>query len=69
MEPTQLPFLSVAELSSLIRDRQVSPVEVTEAYLDRIDGLEPRVNAYLTLCPEEALEAARAAEAELVRGQ
>ena len=69
MEQPQLPFLSVAELSSLIRDRQVSPVEVTEAYLERIDGLDSRVNAFLTLCRDEALEAARAAEGELARGQ
>jgi len=40
MEQRDIPFLTVAELSRLIESREVSPVEVTQAYLDRIDGLD-----------------------------
>jgi len=40
MIKAEIPFLSVAELSELIRKKEVSPVEATEAYLDRIDALD-----------------------------
>ena len=57
-----IPFLSTTELSELIRRREVSPVEVTESYLDRIDALNFKFNSYLTVCRQEALHAAREAE-------
>ena len=68
MIKTEIPFLSVAELSELIRQKEVSPVEATEAYLDRIDSLNFKFNSYLTVCRNEALEAARDAEQAIARG-
>lgn len=64
----EIPFLTVAELSGLIERREVSPVEVTEAYLARIDGLDFKLNAYLTVCRDEALQAARDAEQAISQG-
>jgi aspartyl-tRNA(Asn)/glutamyl-tRNA(Gln) amidotransferase subunit A len=47
----------------------VSPVEVTEAYLSRIERVNPRLNVFLTVLADSALDAARNAEAELARGE
>ena len=69
MNPQEIPFLTVAELSRLIESREVSPVEVTQAYLDRIDGLDFKFNSYLTVSRGEALRAAREAEDAITRGE
>ena len=50
MDKAAIPFLSATELSRLIERREVSPVEATEAYLERIDDLDFKFNAYLTVC-------------------
>ncbi len=68
MQQRDIPFLTAAELSQLIESREVSPVEVTQAYLDRIDALDFKFNAYLAVSRREALEAAREAEADIARG-
>jgi ribosomal protein L37AE/L43A len=52
MEKSQLPFLTVAALAHLIKTHEVSPVEVVEAYLERIERLNPQLHAFLTVCPE-----------------
>ena len=62
MDKTGIPFQSVAELSRLIESKQVSPVEVTQAYLKRIDDLDFKFNAYLTVCRQQALDQAQEAE-------
>ncbi len=69
MEKSELPFLSVSELSRLIASREVSPVDATAAYLDRIDSLDFKFNAYLTVTREMALDAAREAEREIAAGR
>ena len=69
MDKPDIPFLSVAQLSELIKNRTVSPVEAVEAYLDRIDSLNGRLYAYLTVCRDEALQAARESEQALARGE
>ena len=69
MEKRHLPLLAITELSSLIEKKEVSPVEVVEAHLERIDRLNARLHAYLTICREAALRAAREAEQAIVRGQ
>src|SRR5215510_7465040 len=69
MERVELPFLSVTELARQIEQKQISPVEVVEAYLERIERLDPRLNAYLTVCHGEARQAAREAERAIARGQ
>ena len=68
MQQRDLPFLTVAQLSQLIESREVSPVEATEAYLDRIDELDFKFNAYLAVSRHEALEAAREAEQAIASG-
>ena len=68
MEKKDLPFLSVAELSEFIFQKVVSPVEVTESYLDRIDSLNFKFNSYLTVCRKEALQSARDAERAILQG-
>lgn len=62
-------FLTVAEAGPLLRAKRVSPVELTRAYLDRIDSLNPRVNAFITILHEEALSQAGAMEAEISSGR
>ncbi|MFG1944523.1 amidase [Nonomuraea sp. NPDC048826] len=59
----ELHYLSATELSRLIRTRQVSAVEVLRAHLDRIEQVNPSVNAIVTLAAERAMDAARAADA------
>ena len=66
MERGNIPLLSATELSELIKKREVSPVE---AYLERIDLLDSRLIAFLTVCRDEALQAAREAEQALSRGE
>ena len=43
MDKSEIPFLSVSQLSELIKTREVSPVEVVEGYLDRIDSLNAQL--------------------------
>lgn len=64
-----LAFLSLSELSELIRTRKVSPVEVTRATLQRIEKLNPILNAYITVTSEHATESARDAEKEIQQGK
>ncbi|MBF6568480.1 MAG: Asp-tRNA(Asn)/Glu-tRNA(Gln) amidotransferase subunit GatA [Candidatus Binataceae bacterium] len=61
----QLLDLDVAALGELYRRREVSPVEVTAAYLDRIEQTEPKINAYITVTADLARAAAQAAEREM----
>ncbi len=68
MESTNLPFLPVSELAGLIESKEVSPVEATQAYLDRIASVDGKINSYITVCKEEALEAAREAEGAILSG-
>src|SRR5438094_7352091 len=63
-----LPFLTVAALARLIKTQEVSPVEVVEAHLERIERLNPQLHAFLTICHEGARRAARAAEHEIAHG-
>ena len=68
MSDERLAFLSIAELSPLIRSREISPVEVVDTQLARIERLNPRLGAFVTVAATEARAAARAAEAEIARG-
>ncbi len=62
-------YLSVAELGQRIKARKLSPVELTEAYLDRSEKLGPKYNAYATITREHALKQARAADDEIRAGK
>src|SRR2546422_1127092 len=61
-------YLSATRQAELIRAKQVSPVELLRAYLDRIDRLDARLRAYITVTREAALAAARQAEAAVLGG-
>ena len=69
MKTEELAFASIAELAPLIQRKEVSPVEVTQVHLDRIERLNGQFLAYLTVLRDEALAAAREAEQEIARGQ
>lgn len=64
-----LHWLSLAEVATLMRRREVSPVEVTEACLARIEALDPTLNSYITVMADQARADARAAEQAIARGQ
>ena len=64
---SELVEQSLREMARLIREGEVSPVELAEAHLGRIARLNPELNAIVTLAPD-VLERARVAEAELLRG-
>jgi len=60
---------SIHELAPLVKQRKVSPVEITRACLARIEALNPQLNAFITVTAESALAEARRAESEIERGQ
>lgn len=61
--------MSLANVAALVRSRKVSPVELTDACLKRIDALNPKVNAYITITREIAMEQAHALEADQKAGR
>ena len=69
MNPSDLPYLSATELSQLIERKEVSSVEATEAYLDRIDDLDFKFNSYFTVTRKEALQAASDADQAIAKGE
>lgn len=69
MKTEEFAFTSIAELAPRIQKKEVSPIEVVQAYLDRIDRLNDEYLAYLTILRDEALAAARTVEQEIARGQ
>jgi aspartyl-tRNA(Asn)/glutamyl-tRNA(Gln) amidotransferase subunit A len=69
MTSADLCFTPATELARLVRERQLSPLELTRAVLERIERVNPRINAFCTLTADAALAAARDAEQAVVRGQ
>ena len=69
MPDNELVFKSAHELAALIRKKQVSPVEVVEAYLQRTEMLNPKLNVYITITKDQALERARQAEKDIRAGR
>ena len=69
MNKSDIPYLSATELSRLIERKEVSSVEATEAYLDRIDDLDFKFNSYFTVTRKEALQAARDADQAIAKGE
>lgn len=67
-QPTDLTFVTIAEAGQLLRDRAVSPVELTQAKLDRIAATDGVLNSFVKVLAETALEDARRAEAEIMAG-
>ena len=64
-----LSFASVHDLAALVEKKEISPVEITRHFLDRIDQYDPALNAYITVTADRALAVARAAEAAISGGQ
>ena len=68
MQNANLTYMSLAELSSLILEKDISALEITKTFLDRIDELQTKLNAYITICREEALNSAKVIDRALTRG-
>ena len=68
MSNTNLTHQSAAALARAIREREVSSVEVVQAHLDRIEAVNPALNAVVALCAERALSEARDADDAIARG-
>jgi aspartyl-tRNA(Asn)/glutamyl-tRNA(Gln) amidotransferase subunit A len=62
-------FLTIAEAGALLRNRELSPVELVESRLDRIEKLEGTLHCFIRLMGDEARAAARTAEAEIMAGR
>jgi aspartyl-tRNA(Asn)/glutamyl-tRNA(Gln) amidotransferase subunit A len=69
MNATDLAYTPATDLVSRIRAKALSPVEVTRAVLERIEQVNPTVNAFCTVTADTALAAARAAEAAVMKGE
>ena len=65
MSDAGLAFASIGEIAALFRKRRLSPLELTKLMLDRIERLNPKLNAYITVTRDFALAQAKKAEAEL----
>lgn len=65
----ELCQLTAMELRALVACREISPVEVTEAAIRRAKQLQPRLNCLMTICEDQAMEAARSAEKAVLRGE
>ena len=62
MDSNEIAFLSAAATARAVRAGELSPIEAVQAYLDRIDRLDSRLAAYITVTREEALDAAQQVE-------
>ena len=69
MSADGLIFLSLHELAGRIESREVSPREVVDAHLRQIEALNPELNAFITVCADEAREDAAKAESEIQSGR
>ncbi|MBI4200915.1 MAG: Asp-tRNA(Asn)/Glu-tRNA(Gln) amidotransferase GatCAB subunit A [Chloroflexi bacterium] len=69
MDKKHLPFTSIAQAAGAIRRRELSPVELVKAVLERTGRVESRLNAFITLLGDQALQDAHSAEAEIAAGQ
>ena len=62
-----LTELTISQARSLIISKEISPVELTRAHLERIEALDDKINAFITVTPELALQQAQGAERKLAR--
>src|SRR5512139_2576765 len=69
MNTDELCEFSLVQAAELIRQRMLSPVELTKAHLERIQRVDPLINSYITVTAEAAMQRARQAELELQRGE
>ncbi|TAJ83469.1 hypothetical protein EPO44_17005 [bacterium] len=69
MKELELESLSITDLAPRVKKKEISPVELTRLFLERIERWNPVLNAYLTLTSDQALAGARKAEKEIMRGK
>jgi aspartyl-tRNA(Asn)/glutamyl-tRNA(Gln) amidotransferase subunit A len=62
-------FTTISDLGQRLRRKEISPVAITQECLNRTEALNPALNAFITVTADSALTAARAAEAEILRGE
>ena len=65
----ELTSLNIHQAADLLKQKQISPIELTRAHLERIEQLDQRLNTFITLTPELALQQARQAETEIQKGE
>lgn len=68
-DSTNYAHLRIAKVSQLVRQKKVSPVELTKECLARIERLNPKINAFITVTFEQALQEAKTAEIEIMKGR
>lgn len=68
MTKKEICFLTISQLADIIQRRELSPVDVTQALLDRIEDLNPKLNAYILVLKDAALQMAAEAERSIVQG-
>ncbi len=69
MNPADIAFLSAADTARAVKSNELSPVDAVQAYLERIDRLDSRLAAYITVIREEALDTARIVADRVGRGE
>ena len=69
MAHSELTSLNLAEAAGLVRRREISPLELTSAHLERIEALDQKLNSFITVTAESALSRAKQAESELHKGE
>ena len=68
MESHEICWMSAVDLARAIREKKLSPLEVVRSFLERIEAINPKINAYVTLTADSALTEAKQAEDALMRG-
>ena len=69
MNTLEICYMSAGDLSKLVQSQEISPVEIIEAHLTRIDATEPVLNSFITLLADQARKAARQAEKDIQAGR
>ncbi len=69
MDALEICYMSAGDLSKLVEKKEVSPVEIIDAHLARIEAIEPVLNSFITLLAEESRTAARQAEKDIQAGR
>jgi len=68
MDKSNICFMAITELAKLIKQKQISPVEVTSVFLERIEKLDYKTNAFITIMADQAITDSKKAEQEIING-
>ena len=68
MNETELAYMSIAEQAKLIEKKELSPVDLIQTYLDRIEKWDGVLHSWITVCADQALKQAKQAEADIAKG-